>query len=171
MNLNLKKKKVANCGLGEEECLECEAPEDEEKNSDRVSMHEKFKSIAVEKLKRPRLNSCLLEGVDFPARIIAWAYETIPFVGCNGGISGVVPLSTPRMLKWRTSCQYEPDPFQKKIYAKEKDDGGCSYFRCVDDDTPFNGEEEFNLLHRLHKVEESLGEVRSIFLEAEASRN
>ncbi|KAK4369615.1 hypothetical protein RND71_013407 [Anisodus tanguticus] len=40
---------VANCGLGEEECLECEAPEDDEDNSDRVSMPEKFKSITVEK--------------------------------------------------------------------------------------------------------------------------
>ncbi|KAJ8568331.1 hypothetical protein K7X08_027864 [Anisodus acutangulus] len=61
---------VANCGLGEEECLECEALEDEEDNSDRVSMPEKFKSITVEKLERLGLNSCLLEGVDFPARIV-----------------------------------------------------------------------------------------------------
>ncbi|KAJ8568337.1 hypothetical protein K7X08_027870 [Anisodus acutangulus] len=61
---------VANCGLGEEECLECEAPEDEEDNSDRVSMPEKFKSITVEKMERLGLNSCLLEGVDFPARIV-----------------------------------------------------------------------------------------------------
>ncbi|KAJ8527515.1 hypothetical protein K7X08_014966 [Anisodus acutangulus] len=53
----------------------------------------------------------------------------------------------------------------------EKEDGDCSNFRWVDDDTPFIGEEKFNLLHRLHKDEESLGEVRSLFLEAEASRD
>ncbi|KAK4359664.1 hypothetical protein RND71_021893 [Anisodus tanguticus] len=52
-----------------------------------------------------------------------------------------------------------------------KEDGSCGYFRWVDDDTPFIGEEKFNLLHILHKAEESLREVRSLFLEAEASRD
>ncbi|KAK4377335.1 hypothetical protein RND71_003631 [Anisodus tanguticus] len=32
---------VSNCGLGEEECLECEAPKDEEDNSDRLFALEK----------------------------------------------------------------------------------------------------------------------------------
>ncbi|KAJ8558160.1 hypothetical protein K7X08_004926 [Anisodus acutangulus] len=51
---------------------------------------------------------------------------------------------------------------------EEKEDGGCSCFRWVDDDTTFIGEEKFNLLHKLDKAEESLGEVRSLFLKAEA---
>ncbi|KAJ8571013.1 hypothetical protein K7X08_037985 [Anisodus acutangulus] len=52
-----------------------------------------------------------------------------------------------------------------------KEYGGCGYFRWVDDDTPVIREEKFNLLHMLYKAEESLGEVRSLFLEAEASRD
>ncbi|XP_060190020.1 uncharacterized protein LOC132619061 isoform X2 [Lycium barbarum] len=53
-----------------------------------------------------------------------------------------------------------------------KEDGGCGYFKWVDDDILLIiGEEKFNLIYKLHKAEESLEEVRSLFLEAEASRD
>ncbi|KAJ8563700.1 hypothetical protein K7X08_032152 [Anisodus acutangulus] len=63
---------------------------------------------------------------------------------------------------------------ERKFYGcaeGKKEDGGCGSFRWVDDNTSFIEEEKFNLLHMLHKAEESLEEVRNLFLEVEASRD
>ncbi|KAJ8552771.1 hypothetical protein K7X08_020164 [Anisodus acutangulus] len=57
------------------------------------------------------------------------------------------------------------------VEREEKEDDGCGCFRWVDDDAPFIWEKKFNLLYRLHKAEESLGEVRSLLSKAKASRD